>query len=162
MTAKPIPRKSAGGRPPKFEGPRRPITVTLPIATLNKLTKLNKDRAKAIVRAVDFSLAKSENSETGVDVVSAGEDFGVILVRPTPALMSIPWLKLVEVSPGRCLISVPSGTSLERIELGIADAADELEPGSEDRKLLDELRLRIKGLRRAARVTHSEILLVDV
>ena len=44
--------KSKSGRPRKFEGPSKVITLTLPTETLQQIESICHDRAKAIVQAV--------------------------------------------------------------------------------------------------------------
>ena len=64
--------KSAGGRPPKFDEPRRPVTVTLPKRTLSALAALDADRARAIVKLVDAALSSKKNGAKLVCAVFPG------------------------------------------------------------------------------------------
>ena len=40
------------GRPRKFSGPSRPVTLTLPVATIEALAAVDSDLSRAIVRVV--------------------------------------------------------------------------------------------------------------
>src|SRR5437879_3945486 len=89
--------RSTGGRPPKFDEPRRPVTVTLPERTLARLAAVDDDRATAIVKLVDSALPRS-NGRSPIDVVEVAPGAAIILVGPSRSLRKIPWLKLAELS----------------------------------------------------------------
>ena len=44
-----------GGRPRKFPGPSRVVTLTLPRTTIDQLSDIHEDRATAIVKAAEFA-----------------------------------------------------------------------------------------------------------
>ncbi len=154
-------RRNAGGRPPKFNEPRRPVTITLPERTLAHLSAIDEDRATAIVKVVDAALATSANGRKGVDVVEVAPGAAIIVVGPSRSLRRIPWLKLAEISPGRHLLTVVSGTPIESIEIAILDLLDAL-PASEryERRILAELRELIGSARRSEDVSKFEMLYV--
>ena len=159
MTTTPT-KKHPGGRPPKFLEPRRPVTVTLPDRTLTYLSSVNRDRAKAIAQLADDAAGRLA-LHPAVDVVVVAPETAVILVKPTPALKRIKLLRLVEVSPGRCLLTIPPGTPVDTLEIALLDAFEDLpESQVEDRNLLAELRRMIGGLRRNRRMTKAEILFI--
>lgn len=149
-----------GGRPPKFGEPSRPVTVTLPLSTLEHLAAIDADRAKAIVKATQ-SLHNTDVTE----LTSVGElpftDAETLLVVPDNRfLRRIPWLSLIEVSPGRHLLSLKSGTSLEKLEVTLGDFLDA--PGDASPAELDLLRTLLECLRtpRRNRAVHTEEILV--
>ena len=45
----------------------------------------------------------------------------LIVVGPSKALRSIPWLRLIEITPARFLLTIPSGTSIEALEVALRD-----------------------------------------
>jgi hypothetical protein len=151
----------AGGRPPKFDEPRRPITVTLPERTLAGLAAVDADRAGAIVKLVDATLAVPGKERKLVDVVEVAPGAGIILVAPSRSLRQIPWLKLAEVTPGRQLLTVAPGTAVEALEVALLDLLEDL-PASDDyeRRILDELRQLIGDRRRQQNITKFEMLYV--
>ncbi len=57
---------SQGGRPAKFDEPRRPVTVTLPVRILTQLAEIDADRARAIVKAVEAVLGSVPPARTEV------------------------------------------------------------------------------------------------
>ena len=148
------------GRPPKFKEPSGPVTVTLPDRTLAQLKRIDEDRAKAIVRAVD-SLGAQEAG--GTDVMETGPGTGVLVIPRLFSLRAIPWLEMVEIAPGRYLLAALPGTPVEKIELGILDALEQARhafPG--EVAMLETLRERFTRLRRGDRLARAEILLVDL
>jgi hypothetical protein len=153
-------RKSAGGRPPKFDEPRRPVTLTLPERTLARLAAVDADRATAIVKLVD-SLLPASNGRRLVDVVEVAPGAAVILVAPSRYLRRIPWLRLAELSPGRHLVTILPGTPIDSLEVAIFDLLESL-PASEDyeRAILHEFRRLISAGRREQNITKYEMLYV--
>jgi hypothetical protein len=149
----------AGGRPPKFDEPRRPITVTLPERTLERLRAIDGDRANAIVKSVDSALPAGQRDL--VDVVEVAPGAAVIVVAPSRYLRQIPWLKLAEVTPGRHLLTIVPGTAIESLEVAILDILEML-PLAEryERTILEELRRLIGASRRKRDITKYEMLYV--
>jgi hypothetical protein len=160
MSAK---KSGKGGRPPKFASPRRPITVTLPDYTLRKLQAMDPDRARAIVKVVEAVVPDSGGDRQLVEVVEVAPGVGIILVGPSFYLQRIPWLRLVEVAPGRFLLSIPSGTSLELFELTLLDLGETV-PSSEAREhsIVAQLSCLLRKMRLGRTVTKAEMLLVDM
>lgn len=158
----PAKRTTLRGRPPKFKEPRRPITVTLPVRTLELLSRLHHDRAKALASAVDSACGQTR-IKPPVEVVAASDGLGVIIVGPSKALLRVPSLTLVEVSPDRYLLALPLGSSTDTLEVGLIDVLEDLNPAEEsERPLLEELRSQIARLRRSRRVQRAEILFVQL
>ena len=85
----------------------------------------------------------------------------LILVPDNRFLRRIPWLTLVEVSPGRHLISVQSGVPVEKLEVTIGDFLDapsDATPAELD--LLRHLLDRLRTPRRNRAVRTEEILVI--
>ena len=152
--------RGAGGRPPKFDEPRRPVTLTLPERTLARLAAINADRATAIVKLVD-SMLPASNGHRLVDVVEVAPGAAIILVAPSRSLRRIPWLRLAELSPGRHLVTILPGTPIDSLEVAIFDLLESL-PASEEyeRKILSELRSVIGTGRREQKISKYEMLYV--
>ena len=149
------------GRPPKFAGKRRPVTVTLPDNTLQQLTALDADRARAIVQAVALATATRGGDRELVETRAVTPDAAIIVVPPSRVLREAPWLHLVEVAPGRFLMAVDASITTEKFELYIQDQLDELpENESYERGVLRALHKVVSGSRRRKSVSRAEILLV--
>jgi hypothetical protein len=150
-----------GGRPPKFDEPRRPVTLTLPERTLRRLTAVDEDRATAIVKLVDSTVSHKEQTAKLVEVVEVAPGAAVILVAPSRCLRRIPWLKLAEVAPGRHLLTIVPGTAIESLEVAMFDILEGLAPDEDyERKILEELRQLIGASRRGQTIRKFEMLYV--
>ncbi len=138
-----------------------PVTVTLPLSTLAQLTSLGKDRAKAIVKAVRSIVVGPKPESAGAEVVPVGEGSGLVVVRPSRYLRGIDGLRLVEIIPGRSILTVRSGMSSDSIEVALTDVLDTV-PDSEtvERSLLVQLLAILRAARKTRRMTKEEILLV--
>lgn len=152
-----------GGRPPKFREPRRPITMTLPERTLRLLSAVDKDRARAVVKVTDAALSPTDTPNGKlVQVVEVMPGVGIILVGASRSLRQIPWLRLVEVAPARFLLSIPSGTPVESLEIALHDLLEAVPPvDTRERAILEGLHALIRTLRRGRNVSKAEMLFVD-
>ena len=159
MSINPRPR----GRPPKFEGARHPVTTTLPEGTLQQLAALDDDRAVAIVKAAAAATRPSNGKKPLVELMDVCAGDAVIIVAPSKCLRSIEWLHLVEITPSRFLMAVPTGTPVEALELAVADLLDNL-PSREDheRTILTELRGILSHRRRTQPIRKMEIMFLRV
>lgn len=153
--------KKSGGRPPKFDEPRRVITLTLPERTLDRLASIDSDRAKAIAKTVDAATAGKSRATKGVDIVQVADKEGLIVVGPSRYLRKIHYLRLSEIAPMRYILSLPSGTSPDTFEISLLDLIESVPPEEVDElQLLTSLHDHIRHLRRSRRVSKAEILLV--
>jgi hypothetical protein len=62
-------KSSRGGRPRKFAEPTRPVTVTIPDRTLKQLVHIDKDRAKAIAKAVNMAVDEVDVSSSTAEII---------------------------------------------------------------------------------------------
>ena len=132
--------------------------MTLPERILTSLSEIDQDRARAIVKAVEAVTHSRKN----VEMVEVAKGVGIILVGPSRALKSIPWLQLTEVAPTRFLLSIPSGTSVDSLELAISDVLAGLPAREEaERETLRELQTIMKSLRLTKAIWKGEILFID-
>jgi hypothetical protein len=154
------------GRPPKFDEPSRPITVTLPERTLEQLASLGPDRAKSIVAAVEHLVgggsAETPWDEPQLDVIDMAPGVGVLVLPWNGLLAGIPWLRLIAIGRGRYLLTVPSGTPIEKLEVVLMDLiAQARMGGGAEVELLEELRELIGDFRRGECLSKAEILVVE-
>ena len=154
-------RETRGGRPPKFDEDSSPITVTLPHRILRNLRDIDRDRAKAIVKCVDY-LIQANPEEKKVDVVKVTKDTALLIVPPSRNLQSISWLQLIQISPFRFLLVIPSGTAIEALEIALVDLIERLpEEEAAERSLLTDLRQKLCLNRRRDALSKGEILFVN-
>jgi hypothetical protein len=155
-------KKHAGGRPPKYSEARRPITVTLPERILRDLQSLNYDRSRAIVKCVETVMAEGDPPFKPVELIEFTTGKALIVVGPSSSLRQIEWLRLVEITPFRYLLVLPSGTAVEILEVTIQDLLLNLEADSRERVLLTELLNIIGHQRRRKSISKAELLFVDI
>ena len=154
-------RKNKGGRPAKFDEPSRPITVTLPLRILDRLADIDSDRAKAIVKAVDTVLGSTrEEPSLPVRELAINDDETLIAVANNRFLRNIPWLTMIEVAPGRHLLSLKDDVPVEKLEVTLGDLIDA--PGNATEAELRTLRLLRDCLRapRRNRAVRPEAILI--
>ena len=155
--------KRGTGRPPKFAEPRRPVTVTLPERILRLLQAVDADRAHAIAKVTETVASATGGLLRPVEIVPIATCKALIVVGICPSLKHIAWLRLVEIAPGRFLLSIPSGTAIETLEVALLDLLDNLTAAEEaDRRQIEELRGVIGKHRRRAALSKEEILFIGV
>jgi hypothetical protein len=77
-------------------------------------------------------------------------------------LKQIPWLKLIEITPARCLLTLPPGTPIELLEVTLSDLLQnpELQKNEHDNIILSKLLNLIGHQRRTRRLSKAEILII--
>jgi hypothetical protein len=154
--------KKKRGRPPKFQEPRRPVTVTLPESALARLDAIDPDRAQAIVKATDAAMPLDGKRNKPVELVEVMPGLGVIIVGPSRYLQKVKWLRLVEVAPTRFLLVIPSGTAVDSLEVAIIDLLEKREPHDKrERSILEQLRDLMRTLRLGGKLFKAELLFID-
>ena len=136
------------------------MTVTLPERTLALLAAIDHDRARAIVRATDTAAAPTRRASGGVEIVPIGQDAALVIVGACPVLYRIPWIRPVAIAPGRNLISVEPGTSVDSLEIALVDLLDDQKTSADERVVLEQLLTLIRSRRRDRTITKGEILFV--
>lgn len=156
-------KKSTIGRPPKFQGPRRPVTVTLPERTLSQLAAINADRARAIVKIANAVAEGGRRRRRPVELVEMSPGKSLIVVGPSQTLKRIPWLKLIEIAPARYLLTIPPGTAVESLEVVLYDMlnAPSIRHDEREYDFLLELTNVIGHQRRTQRMSKAEILIIN-
>jgi hypothetical protein len=151
------------GRPPKFREPRHPITMTLPERILDQLAEIDPDRTCAVVKVTEAVVGTSKGHFKPVELVEMAPGKSLIVVGPSKALKKIPWLKLIEISQTRYLLTIPSGTPIEALEVALGDLfrVAELHKNEREITILKELLDLIGHQRRARRLSKAEILVID-
>ena len=154
-------RKSSGGRPPKFNEPSRPITITLPESVLSALERIDEDRGQAIVKLTQSATGKGKAARPSVEIVEMAANVGLLIVGPSAVLRRISFLHLVEVAPSRFLLALDPGNDFRSLELAIHDVLEDVgEDQVDERELIAKLLEAIRTVRKSERVSMAEILLV--
>lgn len=151
----------SSGRPRKFSTPSRVVTLTLPEATLEKLTAIHADRARAIVQAAEFAVPTGEAGGPLVEVVAVGAAVGMLTVPFSARLQEIPGLSLAQIVPNRYIIVLAEGTSFADVEVALTDQLDRTDPSEGNERLIaTELLQHLRRLRRSERINMAEVILV--
>ena len=152
-----------GGRPPKFQEPRHPVTMTLPERILEQLAEIDPDRTRAVVKVTEAVSGTREGAFKPVELVEMAPDQSLIVIGPNQALKEIPWVKMIEITPARYLLAVPSGTPIEALEVALRDLYNDPAQKNNAREcaILLELLNLIGHQRRSRRMSKAEILIID-
>jgi hypothetical protein len=146
----------------KSDEVKRVVTLTLPEKTLQLLETFDRDLTKAIAKLADVATRKSFPQGSSFEVVKVAPRKSVFIVGSDTLLTGIPWIKLVEVAPGRNLITIPSGTSFELLEVAILQLIENIPADAViERNLLNEFLKYVGRLRRNKRMARVEIMVVD-
>jgi hypothetical protein len=96
-------------------------------------------------------------------VIEVAAGAGVVVIPANRSLHTIPWLKTIEVAPGRYLLTIVSGTSIEKLEIALLDLIENARKLAPDEvPMLDALQEKIRQLRRGEKISKAEILFVAV
>lgn len=116
-----------------------------------------------MVKVTEAVMGNGKGRFKPVDLIEMAPRKSLIVVGPSKALRSIPWLRLIEITPGRFLLTIPSGTSIEALEVALRDLGIYLELLKNEREntFLHELLELIGHQRRSQRLPKAEILVID-
>jgi hypothetical protein len=156
-------KMNSGGRPPKFREPRHPVTMTLPKRILDQLAEIDPDRTRAVVKVTEAVVGTGQGRFKPVELINMAPGKSLIVVGPSKALRSIPWLRLIEITPARFLLTIPSGASIEALEVALRDLVTypEFLKNERENTILHELLELIGHQRRAQRLSKAEILIIN-
>ena len=151
------------GRPPKFCEPRHPVTMTLPQRILDQLAEIDPDRTTAVVKVTEAVVGTNNKHFKPVELVEMAPGKSLIVVGPSTVLKQIPWLKLIEITPARYLLTLPSGTPIEVLEVALRDLFHnpELQKNEHENIILSKLLNLIGHQRRTRRLSKAEILIIE-
>ena len=156
-------KKNPGGRPPKFDEPSRPVTLTLPESVLDGLSAIDPDRSQAIVKLARAAMGQGPDGRPPVEIVEMVKSTGLLVIGPCQALRRIPFLHLIEVAPGRFLLALARGNDFKALEIALRDVLEDIPDHDKREKELVQLLLsNISTLRKSERVTMAEILFVNL
>ncbi len=137
------------GRPRKFAGPTRAVTLTLPESVLSMLASVHKDISKAVVQLTQQRRPQERHPLAELAVFGRS---AVITVRPTRSLERRADVQLVPLPDGRALISFAQAKTIADLELALSDALEETSLPDDDRELFEEIVHILKDARRSGDV----------
>jgi hypothetical protein len=138
------------------------VTLSLPRRTIEALQSCDRDLAQAVVRVTYQAFGRAAPEGSTFEIVKVAPHASVLIVGTRTKLGQIPWVRLVEIAPGRNLIAIPTGTPLESLEAAALDLIERT-PADDafERALLCSFHAFVGRLRRHEKVTLAEILIVD-
>jgi hypothetical protein len=139
------------GRPRKFAGPSRAVTLTLPEATLARLTELDDDISHAIVRLCSAH-APASTPDPAAELAFFGRR-AVITIRPVASLQRRVGVELVPLPDGRALISFDQPKTISDLELTLNDVLEDRTLPSDERHLFESISTILRDARRSNEVT---------
>lgn len=138
------------GRPRKFSGPSRAVTLTLPEDVIRALEGIDPDVSRAVVRLAQPELARRPHPPAELAVFGRR---AVIVVNPTHALEERTGVSLVPLSDGRALIAFDRSITPASLELMIQDAIDGTRLTPSDKRIFEAIGAVLRDARRAKGVS---------
>ncbi|MGA3086364.1 MAG: hypothetical protein ABSE95_16465, partial [Thermodesulfobacteriota bacterium] len=98
-----------------------------------------------------------------VELVEMAPGKSLIVVGPSKVLRKISGLKIIEIARTRYLLTIPSGTSIEALEVAMRDLSlnPEVQKNERENTILQDLLNLISYQRRTQRLSKAEILIAD-
>ena len=149
--------KSKRGRPHKFNRPARQVTLTLPDDVIARLSKIDDDMGRAVVRLA--MAARPAVESQGAELTTFGGR-AVIAVAPSKALERVKGVELVPLADGRALIALSEDTTEAEFELGVRDVLESGSLGDADKRTLKSLVTFVADARRQGGLTLRKILVL--
>jgi hypothetical protein len=153
--------KHGPGRPPKYGRPSRAVTVTLPEDVLARLSAVDADLGRAIVKLAEHNGKPHVRAMRPAELTAYG-NHAVIIVNPAKALKRLAGVQLVPVGNGRALISLERSHSIPQLELSVRDAIDGGEMSEGERQTLEAIAEILRQARRSRGVTLKERTIIVV
>jgi hypothetical protein len=147
--------KQGPGRPKKYGRLSRAITVTLPEDVIARLTAIDADVGRSIVRLVERSTPARPTAVRSAETASYGSH-AVIIVTPAEVLKRLAGVQLVPIGNGRALISLEHSQSISRLELDIRDAIDANRANAPEREALEAIADILRQARQSGEVVLEE------
>jgi hypothetical protein len=145
--------RSRRGRPRKFPGPSRSVTLTLPEDVIDALESVDQDLSRAVVRVAQPEMAKRPHAPA--ELASFGGR-SVIVVNPTRTLEKKTGVFLVPLSDGRALIAFDEPLSVARLELLLRDALDAHDLSDDDVQIFEAIGRLLKDARQSESVSLTQ------
>jgi len=155
-----IPSAPRRGRPRKFPGPSRAVTLTLPVGVIDALSAIDADISRAIVRVAQPELSRPRRAPAELAVFGRRS---VIVITPSRTLARRMGVELVPLPDGRALISFDRSVTPASLELRLNDALDDQHLPAGDREIFRAIADILRDARRSADVVlkQSNIIMLE-
>jgi hypothetical protein len=134
------------GRPRKFAGPSRALTLTLPEDVIEVLVGLDSDPSRAVVRLAQSKLARRRHPPA--ELTTFGRR-AVIVVSPSRTLEQRTGVNLIQLPDGRALISFDQAMSIPTLELLVEDAVADRSLSRADQMIFEAIASILRSARRS-------------
>lgn len=136
--------------------------MTLPERTLEQLEAIDADRARAVVKVTEAVAGGNKRHFKPIELIEMAPGKSLIIAGPSKALKKIPWLKLIEITPARYLLTLLSGIAIESLEVSLHDLLrdPEVQANKREKDTLHELMNLIGHMRRSQRLSKAEIVVI--
>jgi hypothetical protein len=141
------------GRPRKFPGPSRAVTLTLPVQVLDALSAIDTDISRAVVKVAQPELSRRRRPPAELAVFGRRS---VIVITPSRTLERRMGVELVPLPDGRALISFDRAVTPAALELRINDALDDDQLPGRDREIYGAIADILRKARRSADVVLKQ------
>jgi hypothetical protein len=138
------------GRPRKFAGPSRAVTLTLPDHILDSLAAIDPDLSRAIVRLAEPTASK--RLRPSAELAAFGRH-AVIVVHPSRTLERRTGVVLVPLPDGRALISFGESQTVPELELQLQDLLEDPQLTAADQRIFEEISHILRDARRSRAVS---------
>lgn len=143
-------RSGKRGRPHKFGRPSRAVTLTLPEDVIHRLSRVDADVSRAVVRLVE-ARARDNAIPLPPAALATFGNRAVILVTPAKDVRGLPGIELVPLFNGRALIALDEAVSIADLELKVRDALDDPRLPASARLVLSALAAILRDARQSGR-----------
>src|SRR5437870_7614940 len=126
---------NARGRPKKYGRAARPVTVTLPVDVLARLTAIDHDLGQAIVRLVETGARARHAAMQTAELAQYG-NHAVIVVTPIKALKRLRGVQRVPLGNGGALVSLDAPHTVPALGLALRDATERDDIDQDEREAL--------------------------
>ena len=158
MPVRPLSVAPRRGRPRKFAGPSRSVTLTLPEDIIEALSALDLDLSRAVVRMTQPRMATRPHPPA--ELAPFGRR-AVIVVNPTRTLADRTGVLLIPLSDGRALIAFDERLTPAQLELKIQDELDRKRLAAADVRVFESILQLLKDARRSTSIAvHQRNIIV--
>ena len=137
------------GRPRKFTGPSRAVTLTLPEDVITALGAIDGDLSRAVAQVMQPLMRGTPHEPAELAVFGRR---AVIVVHPSRTLERQMGVDLVPLPDGRALISFEQPMTIPELELMLQDAIDRGELPRDDQRTFEAVTAILRTARRSSTV----------
>jgi hypothetical protein len=152
------------GRPRKFGRPSRVIAVTLPEDAIDRLRRVHRDLAWAILKLLDKGQAATlaTDAQPDVELVTIAERRSLIVVN-RDAVGNLPGVSIVPLYGNRAFLALDIDRGMSDLELSVVDRLAQPRINGREREAIADLRAKLTAWRHdpAVQVETRAIIVIE-